>query len=1195
MSDGLTPRKLRAHSGRGKRRLNAKRATSGRKPRLEPLEARCLLSVNLGTPIEQLDVVADTAVQAEPAKLFDTMWYVAEDESAPPITEFEEFTALEVWPDFDPTQDGIQLTYSYSNFLDGGLPGGLTPEDLKAATEEALGLWASEAPLHFQEIEDSGPIPTDVDYGQTGHPHLRIGHHFIDGSSGSNVLAHAYFPVRSDGLAGDVHFDNSNTWALVQGSGAFDVIEVMLHELGHSLGLGHEITNDAIMNPFIQGRFNGLGSGFLLQDDINGIHDLYGPGVGSVTPLAPFVVDTIVDVDDGDFSEGNFSLREAIGEALLVGGGQKIIFAEALIDQTIVLGSSLPISGSLVIEGLGSDQLTIQATDPTPGIFNGDGFEIFTITDDDSENVAEVKISGVTLTGGDSATAGGAISSEEKLSLKDVSIHDNASALSGGGIFSAGGISIEESTISGNSSGDEGGGVAAVGDGTEIVFLSSTISGNTSVGDGGGLHFADLNPTKLRLEHSTVTQNIAGGTGGGVYELNGVLVLDHSIVAGNTDAGGAPDIDNINLFASPVVLILHSLVGISAGANLSPIDGEQIGTVGDPLDAMLGPLVENGGTTKTHLPQVGSPVIDSGNDDILFPPDFDQRGLGFDRIVAGRIDIGAVESTGFTVTYKVDTLVDEIDSDYTTGNFSLREAIALAGGSAGTDQIIFDESLSGGVILLDSGLGELVISSSISINAVDLPVVMTIDASATDPTPLVKNGDGTRVFRVDDGSAVTQIEVVIEGLTLTGGDVSGDGGAIHSMENLTLQTVSILDNSAADNGGGIYHKTGSLVVENSTVANNQADDDGGGLYSDTSKTGSLTGRVSSSTFSGNVAGDEGGGIFNFDGALALEYATITNNQALKGGGVVSFGDLFTETSVMSTIIAGNIGLDVEKSRNLAHNSFNSLGYNLIGIGNAIFNFDIDPMFPDLVEVLDPQLGTLSNNGGRTLTHLPAEGSPAIDAGDPALIAPGADMPEFDQRGKDFSRLGDGDDNGSSIIDIGAVEVPTLVPDADFDDDSDVDGFDFLAWQLGLGTTSGATNADGDANGDGDVDGDDLLGWEATFGTTGPAPSTAITSSEPSLESASSSADVVALAARHSLFSQHGIRPTDNGLFGGDEGRWTRFVSPAMSESATPSDQADNESSTSRPALKVQAAVHKKLKSLDEAFEQLESFRLRGGL
>jgi hypothetical protein len=52
-------------------------------------------------------------------------------------------------------------------------------------------------------------------------------------------------------------------------------------------------------------------------------------------------------------------------------------------------------------------------------------------------------------------------------------------------------------------------------------------------------------------------------------------------------------------------------------------------------------------------------------------------------------------------------------------------------------------------------------------------------------------------------------------------------------------------------------------------------------------------------------------------------------------------------------------------------------------------------------------------------------------------------------------------------------------DADFDNDDDVDGADFLTWQRGLGNPG--DNSDGDANGDSQVTGADLDIWKAQFG------------------------------------------------------------------------------------------------------------------
>jgi hypothetical protein len=55
-------------------------------------------------------------------------------------------------------------------------------------------------------------------------------------------------------------------------------------------------------------------------------------------------------------------------------------------------------------------------------------------------------------------------------------------------------------------------------------------------------------------------------------------------------------------------------------------------------------------------------------------------------------------------------------------------------------------------------------------------------------------------------------------------------------------------------------------------------------------------------------------------------------------------------------------------------------------------------------------------------------------------------------------------------------------DADFDNDGDVDGRDFLIWQRGFGLPD-ALNQDGDADDDDDVDGDDLVIWQTKYGET----------------------------------------------------------------------------------------------------------------
>lgn len=106
--------------------------------------------------------------------------------------------------------------------------------------------------------------------GQYGD--IRIGAVYIDGSSG--VLAHAYQPgteaIFGAGgtIAGDMHLDSSEDWV-----NTFDLSSVILHELGHSLGLNHSEDVNSIMYPYYSGALT-LGT-----DDIAGIQSIYGAAV----------------------------------------------------------------------------------------------------------------------------------------------------------------------------------------------------------------------------------------------------------------------------------------------------------------------------------------------------------------------------------------------------------------------------------------------------------------------------------------------------------------------------------------------------------------------------------------------------------------------------------------------------------------------------------------------------------------------------------------------------------------------------------------------------------------------------------------------------------------------------------------------------------------------------------------------------
>jgi len=79
-------------------------------------------------------------------------------------------------------------------------------------------------------------------------------------------------------------------------------------------------------------------------------------------------------------------------------------------------------------------------------------------------------------------------------------------------------------------------------------------------------------------------------------------------------------------------------------------------------------------------------------------------------------------------------------------------------------------------------------------------------------------------------------------------------------------------------------------------------------------------------------------------------------------------------------------------------------------------------------------------------------------------------------------------NRTSEAYIDNLKVDNSLPgseDADFNEDGEVSGADFLAWQEGFGMTGTAMLGDGDANSDGNVDELDLAIWESQYGNSSP--------------------------------------------------------------------------------------------------------------
>ncbi len=264
---------------------------------------------------------------------------------------------------------------------------------------------------------------------------------------------------------------------------------------------------------------------------------------------------------------------------------------------------------------------------------------------------------GVFLMNGGSITgnSGNGIGIAGTATLNNVAITDNTiNSASGAGVIvlgSNGTANIINCLVANNIV--TGGGGGGIFSNSTANVVNSTISGNSSSTSGGGIR--NLNGT-LELTNVTITNNRSGSSFGGGIDVSGGVKLNNTIVAGNfRGASPSTTADDINGLVNAsssnnLIGVNTNLSGISNGSN-----GNQIGTSGAPINALLGALGGNGGPTQTHALLPGSPAINAGANSFVTNPPFngppftDQRGSGFDRIVNTTVDIGAFESRGFTI------------------------------------------------------------------------------------------------------------------------------------------------------------------------------------------------------------------------------------------------------------------------------------------------------------------------------------------------------------------------------------------------------------------------------------------------------------------------------------------------------------------------------------------------------------------
>ena len=335
-------------------------------------------------------------------------------------------------------------------------------------------------------------------------------------------------------------------------------------------------------------------------------------------------------------NSGGGSLRAAITVANANPGADKITFS---VSGTITLGSSLPDI---------TDHLTIDGSGQSITISGNDRYRVLQMNSGVSLSLNRLSI----INGYDSGDYGkgaGVLNNGGSLTVANSAFSGNIASY-GGGIDNNGGtLTVTNSTFDRNY-GKWGGSIYNY-QGT-LTVTNSTFDGNYSTWGGGIVN----NQGTLTVTNSTFDGN-AATWGGGIFSYKGTLSVTNSTFSANGAMGTAGYAGGIandsSAFHLKNTILANSLsvredcssnVALSTDIHNLIETNDGCGTPVSSSDPKLGPLANNGGSTRTFALLSGSPAIDAGDDATCSAAPVnnkDQRGVA--RTYGTHCDIGAYE------------------------------------------------------------------------------------------------------------------------------------------------------------------------------------------------------------------------------------------------------------------------------------------------------------------------------------------------------------------------------------------------------------------------------------------------------------------------------------------------------------------------------------------------------------------------
>jgi len=601
------------------------------------------------------------------------------------------------------------------------------------------------------------------------------------------------------------------------------------------------------------------------------------------------------------------------------------------------------------------------------------------------ENSFSQTVTDCNFSGNSAGWGGGMANNSSTPTLTDCRFTGNvATDGGGGGMFNAfANQYLSNCTFSGNSSNYHGGGMYNHSCGPHMIDCN--FSGNSTTGSGGAIHnwyghpwvidcnfsenIADVEGGGMSNNHSfggmspTVTGcyftgNTADANGGGMYNNDSNAMVTNCTFSGNSAAKGGGMYNNDN--SSPTV------TDCNFSNNSADIDAG-------------GMYNNNSSATVSNCSFSGNSVVYSG------------AGMYNNNSSPNVADCTFSQNTANTAGGMVN--VDGSNPEVTNCTFSGNTATSSVWGGA--------------------GMCNLVNSSPMVINCA------FADNAAT--------YDGGGMSNYDNSSpTVTDCNFIHN-------SADYGGGMCNYTSSPTVTDCNFTENSA-DHGGGMFSwKDSSPTVTDCTFTGNTADEYGGGMYNYNSSSATVTNctftgnesqagggmlnedgsspSVTNCIFSGNSAG-WGAGMWNYGSSPTLTNCTFSDNAGGTGGGM--YNEAGSNPTVANCILWGNTSneiVDVDSAADVSYSDVQG-GTSQSWFGTGCV--DADPLFV--------------NAAGGDL-RLSSSASPCVDAGDNNSVPP--DTADLDGDGNTVelipwdldggARIADGNNDGNSVVDMGAYE------------------------------------------------------------------------------------------------------------------------------------------------------------------------------